>query len=61
MGKRNLTLRVSDEEMEWLKKEADAQMRPVGNLIMWVVRRYMDQKDQVSSGPALGLKTSDKD
>ena len=61
MGRRNLTIRVSDEEMEWLKQEANAQMRPISNFIMWAVQQYKNQKDQTLSALVSGSKASDKD
>ena len=58
MGKRNLTIRVDDEEMAWFKQEAEAQMRPIGNFIMWLVRQYRDQR---LIGSVLESEANDKE
>jgi hypothetical protein len=50
MAKRNLTIRVSDEDMEWLKQESELQMRPIANLVLWILQQYRDQKDAIESG-----------
>ncbi len=38
--KHNLTIRFSDEEIEWLKCEAKKQVRPVAQLVRWIVAEY---------------------
>jgi hypothetical protein len=40
VARKNLTIRVSDEEMEWLKQESELQMRTIGNLIIWILQQY---------------------
>lgn len=51
--KRNLTIRVTDEEIEWLQGEAQAQMRTVANFILYVLNLYRSQKG-MSSGASAG-------
>lgn len=50
--KRNLTIRVTDEEIEWLQKEARAQMRTVANFILYVLNLYRGQKGMSSGVPS---------
>ena len=40
MRKNNFTIRLSEEQLEWLKKEAERQQRSVGNLIAYIVSKY---------------------
>ena len=40
MLKSNFTLRLNDEELEWLRQEAQKQNRSVGNLIREILEEY---------------------
>ena len=40
MPKSNFTLRLNDEELEWLRQEAQKQNRSMGNLIRYILRDY---------------------
>ena len=40
MPKHNLSLRLDDEEREWLEAEANSQQRSVANLIRYILREY---------------------
>ena len=42
----NFTVRVSDEEAEWLKQEAERQGRSVANLIRLLIMRYREDTDK---------------
>lgn len=46
MKKHNFTIRFSDEEISWLKEEAQAQQRSVGNLITYVLSLYRKEKSE---------------
>ena len=40
MLKSNFTLRLDEDELEWLHQEAKKQNRSVGNLIRYILREY---------------------
>ena len=40
MTKRNFTIRLSEEDLEWLKEEAERQQRTVANLITYILSLY---------------------
>lgn len=42
MVKHNFTVRLSDETLEWLRKEAERQQRPVANLISYILNHYRE-------------------
>ena len=42
MEKHNLTIRLSDEEREWIEKEAQSQYRTTGNFIRYVLSLYRE-------------------
>lgn len=53
----NFTVRVSDEEAEWLKQEAERQGRSVANLIRLLILRYREGVDGVAgSAPGKGVE-----
>lgn len=37
---KNLTVRLSDDEIQWLKAEAAKEMRPVALLVRWILSEY---------------------
>ena len=48
MEKKNLTIRVSDDEREWLEKEAKAQCRSTGNFIRYILSLYRENQNGIS-------------
>lgn len=36
----NLTIRFSDEELEWLQSMAKQEVRPVAQLVRWIIAEY---------------------
>ena len=49
MPKHNFTVRLNDDMHNWLKKEAQAQQRSVGNLIEYVLHMYRQNQNEASS------------
>ena len=43
MAKHNLTIRIDDEEREWIEREAKAQYRTAANFILYVLKLYRAQ------------------
>ena len=43
--KRNVTIRFSEDEIQWLKAEADKELRPVAMFVRWVLAEYRKQKE----------------
>lgn len=48
MPKHNFTVRLNDDMHNWLKKEAQAQQRSVGNLIEYVLHMYRQNQNGIS-------------
>ena len=44
MPKSNFTLRLNEDELEWLHQEAKKQNRSVGNLIRYILREYKQRE-----------------
>ena len=44
MPKSNFTLRLNEDELEWLHQEAQKQNRSVGNLIRYILREYKQRE-----------------
>ena len=40
---KNLTVRISDDEIQWLKAEAAKEMRPISLLVRWILSEYRKQ------------------
>ena len=40
----SVRLRVTDEELAWLREEADRQERTIASLLRVVLRHYLDSK-----------------
>lgn len=42
----NFTIRFSDEEAQWLKREAAKEFRTVANLVRWIIAEYRRSKTE---------------
>lgn len=38
--KKNLTIRFSDDEIEWLNKVSEKEFRPVAGTVRWILAQY---------------------
>lgn len=41
---KNLTVRLSEDEIQWLKTEAAKEMRPVALYIRWIIAEHRKTK-----------------
>ncbi len=42
----NFTIRLTEEELTWLKAEADRQLRPVSSMLRWIIAEYRSSKTE---------------
>ncbi len=47
----NLTIRFSDEELEWLQSMAKKEVRPVAQLVRWIIAEYRKELAKKSVHP----------
>ena len=59
MGKHNVTLHLTDEEVEWLKREADVQMRSIPNFIVWTLRQCQKRDKAGNKTEAKAAETTE--
>ncbi|WP_143340900.1 ribbon-helix-helix protein, CopG family [Dethiosulfovibrio salsuginis] len=43
--KKNLTIRLDPDELEWLEGEAKRQVRSVAGLVRWLIAQYREKEN----------------
>ena len=47
MGKtHNITVRFTEEQLKKLRVIGEEEVRPVANLVCWIVAQWLDRRDQ---------------
>ncbi len=58
-GRVNFTLRLSKDEIAWLKEEAAKDGRPVSNMVRKILMEYREAKTELSPGGIGGVGMSE--
>lgn len=45
----NFTIRLSEDEFQWLQSEAEREIRPIGQMIRWIIAEYRNSQVKNSS------------
>jgi len=48
---KNITIRMSPEEITWLREESKKEMRPIGNTVRKILAEYREAKKEVLPSP----------
>ena len=48
MPKKNLTIRLDEDMQKWLEQQAQKELRPVANLVIYILTEYMRNQNGIS-------------
>jgi len=48
---KNITIRMSIEEIAWLREESEKEMRPIGNTVRKILAEYREAKKEAPPSP----------